>query len=105
MDTITQSLVASICFICAWSLVFLFVWSTFKTTREGLHYVNKLHQIPCSGCAFFTNDYRLKCTVNPITALSEDAINCCDFEPAASHNTSVVKQCKFIKYSQKPDFS
>jgi hypothetical protein len=29
---------------------------------------------------FFTNDYRLKCTVHPVKACTEEAINCSDFE-------------------------
>jgi hypothetical protein len=65
----------------AWLLVgslFLRLW---QTTKAGITHLKKLHQVPCSRCAFFTNDYRLKCTVNPLTAMSEEAINCRDFEP------------------------
>jgi hypothetical protein len=40
-----------------------------------------LHQIPCPDCMYFTGDYRLKCPVHPIEALSEEALNCKDFEP------------------------
>ncbi|NJR69347.1 MAG: hypothetical protein HC771_12300 [Synechococcales cyanobacterium CRU_2_2] len=36
--------------------------------------------MPCSNCRYFTGDYRLKCTVNPYVALSEEAIGCRDFE-------------------------
>ncbi|NEP57207.1 MAG: hypothetical protein F6K31_09310 [Symploca sp. SIO2G7] len=95
IEAITQFLITSICLICSWSLAFLFIWLTLKTTKEGVYYLKRLHQIPCSRCAFFTNDYRLKCTVHPIAALSESAINCCDFEPGASYNISVVKQCNY----------
>ncbi|MDJ0571308.1 MAG: hypothetical protein QNJ53_19965 [Pleurocapsa sp. MO_192.B19] len=38
----------------------------------------KMHQIPCTKCRFFTGDYRLKCTVNPSIANTEEAINCPD---------------------------
>jgi len=95
IDTVTQLLVTSTCLICAWSLGLLFIWFSWRTTKEGVSHLRKLHQIPCSRCAFFTNDYRLKCTVHPITALSEDAINCCDFEPATSHNMPVVRRCNY----------
>ncbi len=38
-----------------------------------------MHQIPCSNCKFFTNDHRLKCTVSPSIANTEQAINCGDY--------------------------
>ena len=95
IESIKQLLLSSSCFIFAWCLILLFIWSTFKTTTEGIHHLKKLHQIPCSRCAFFTNDYRLKCTVHPITALSEEAIKCRDFEPIASHHLPVVKPCNY----------
>ncbi|WP_373403961.1 hypothetical protein [Cylindrospermopsis raciborskii] len=41
----------------------------------------KMHQIPCPNCQFFTNNYRLKCTVNPYTASTEGAIGCPDYHP------------------------
>lgn len=49
---------------------------------SGLTYVKKLHQVPCNRCIYFTGDYRLKCTVNPLMALSEETIDC-RFEPIA----------------------
>jgi hypothetical protein len=64
----------------AWLLVgtlFLRLW---QTTKAGITHLKKLHQVPCSRCAFFTGDYRLKCTVNPSIAMSEEAIDCRDFE-------------------------
>ena len=70
-------------FICVgiWSIVIgLMVWQSCKTAKKGLIYVRNLHKIPCSKCVYFTGDYRLKCTVHPIKALSEDAIDCRDFE-------------------------
>ena len=54
--------------------------------------IKTLHQIPCCGCAFFTNDYWLKCTVNPINACTEAAIACRDFEPR-THPCHVYRQC------------
>ncbi|MGK7880883.1 MAG: hypothetical protein AB4060_12385 [Crocosphaera sp.] len=39
----------------------------------------KMHKIPCSNCQYFTNDYRLKCPVNPFQASTEAAINCQDY--------------------------
>ncbi|MDY7052363.1 hypothetical protein H4N54_23365 [Limnospira fusiformis KN01] len=57
-----------------------FIYSCIVAIKDGLKNVKKLHNIPCSRCAFFTGDYRLKCTVHPCKALSEEAINCRDFE-------------------------
>jgi RNA polymerase subunit RPABC4/transcription elongation factor Spt4 len=40
-----------------------------------------MHQIPCHNCQFFTNNYRLKCTVHPSIANTEEAIDCSDYQP------------------------
>lgn len=66
--------------VFAWSLVILTICSIWQTLKAGIHHVKKLHRIPCANCEYFTNDYRLKCTVNPIHACTEDAIYCLDFE-------------------------
>ena len=92
-DKLPHVLVIGLQFLCAWSFGFLFIWSILRQSDKGVNYLNKLHQIPCSGCAFFTNDYRLKCTVHPFKALSEDAIGCVDFEPGTSYNLTRGKNC------------
>ncbi len=69
-----------LCFCLAWGLIICAAIRTYKTIFKAKNYVCRLHQIPCSQCRYFTGDYRLKCTVNPYWALSEDAIGCCDFE-------------------------
>ncbi|MEM9090931.1 MAG: hypothetical protein AAGC93_19565 [Cyanobacteria bacterium P01_F01_bin.53] len=66
----------------------LLVWSTLRTLHKGITHVRSLHQIPCHNCAFFTGDYRLKCTVEPITACTEHAIGCCHFEPQIKQRPS-----------------
>lgn len=55
-----------------------------QTVRQGWQHLQQLHQIPCSRCAYFTGDYRLKCTVYPSQALTEEAIGCRDFEATSS---------------------
>jgi hypothetical protein len=67
--------------LCAWTIMVLSIASFWFTVTEGTNHVKKLHRIPCSGCDFFTNDYRLKCTVHPMKACSEEAIGCIDFQP------------------------
>lgn len=70
-----------ICFVSAWGLTFLFGWSLWTAIRDGAATTQKMHQIPCSSCQFFTGDYRLKCTVQPSIANTEEAIECMDYQP------------------------
>ena len=53
-----------------------------KDSRKNLIQLQRLHQIPCSHCLFFTGEYNLKCTVHPYKALSEEAIGCTDYQTA-----------------------
>lgn len=76
-----QPFIVPICFVTAWGLIFLVIWSLWTTARDSLNIAKQMHQIPCSGCQFFTDDYRLKCTVHPSVANTEDAINCLDYQP------------------------
>ena len=75
-----QTIVVLIFGCFAWATIALLFWSAWNTLREGITTLKRLHQIPCDRCAFFTGDYRLKCTVRPIDALTENAIDCRDFE-------------------------
>lgn len=70
----------------------LFFWSSWKVVKAGIFQLRRLHQVPCSNCVFFTGDYRLKCTVHPSKALSEDALNCLDFEPMTSRYPCCTKK-------------
>jgi hypothetical protein len=74
-----EKLMSVIFAVCAWSLLVLSLYSVLQTLISGIKYVRKLHKIPCANCEYFTNDYRLKCTVNPTKACTEDAICCIDF--------------------------
>jgi hypothetical protein len=62
----------------------LLAGSFWLTLKKGANHLKRLHQIPCHACEYFTNDYRLKCTVHPKKACSEQAIGCIDFEPRTS---------------------
>ncbi|WP_197480081.1 MULTISPECIES: hypothetical protein [unclassified Anabaena] len=70
-----------LCALSAWAIMILLLWSFWTTLKKGISFLWKLHQVPCHNCEFFTNDYRLKCTVHPKKACSEQAIGCIDFEP------------------------
>ncbi|MEG3894190.1 MULTISPECIES: hypothetical protein [unclassified Microcoleus] len=82
-----------ICCFCIVTVMVLFSWSVAVALREGVHQIRRLHQIPCSDCEFFTNDYRLKCTVRPCVACTEDAIGCTDFEPKTCFANSCQQHC------------
>ncbi|MDJ0902318.1 MAG: hypothetical protein QNJ55_26295 [Xenococcus sp. MO_188.B8] len=82
--------------IVLWSIIgSLIIWGIFKKTKQGINYVKKLHQIPCSNCVYFTGDYRLKCTVDPIKAMTENALACKDF--ASKSDYSINNQVTSIK--------
>ncbi len=76
-----QPLLIPICAAFAWLSTFLLVWNALTSLIQGIARVKRLHQIPCSHCQFFSGEYHLKCTVRPSIALSEDAINCIDYQP------------------------
>ena len=66
--------------------MFMMAWNLWTTLRDGVARAKQMHEIPCTGCQFFTNDYRLKCTVNPHFANSENAIDCPDYRPVRSYS-------------------
>jgi hypothetical protein len=66
--------------LAAWGLTMGSCWTLYGVLRETLQTARRMHQIPCSRCRYFTQDYYLKCTVHPHKALSEDAIGCRDYE-------------------------
>ena len=76
-----QPFLVPICFLLAWSLTFLLAWNLWSAFKDSVTKAKRMHQIPCPGCQFFTNDYRLKCTVHPTIANSELAIHCSDYCP------------------------
>ncbi len=76
-----QPLLIPICFLCAWTLVIMVAWSMWTAARDSVTTAKQMHQIPCAGCQYFTNDYRLKCTVHPSVANTEQAVNCLDYQP------------------------
>jgi len=71
-----------LCAAIAWAIPLMILWNLYNFLHDGVKKVQTLHQIPCAGCCYATNDYRLKCSVNPTEAFSEEAISCRDFEAA-----------------------
>jgi len=76
-----QPFLVPICFFCAWTLIILTAWSIYSAVKDSVATTQKMHQIPCTNCQFFTGDYRLKCTVQPTIANTEAAIECLDYQP------------------------
>jgi hypothetical protein len=62
--------------------LFSYCRAVWKTLSKDWHQLQRLHQIPCHRCVFFTGEYNLKCTVHPSKALSEEAIGCRDYQGA-----------------------
>lgn len=75
-----QFFLVPVCFGMAWAIVLVLIWSIWTAIRDGVSKAKEMHQIPCAHCRFFTGNYHLKCPVHPTIALSNDAINCRDYE-------------------------
>ncbi len=86
-----------LCFCLTWGLIIYSILNTKKALIEGIKQLKLLHQIPCSGCNYFTNDYRLKCTIDPSNALSEEAIGCIHFEPGCCNMNGATIRSKKSK--------
>ncbi|MGV2831896.1 hypothetical protein [Myxosarcina sp. GI1(2024)] len=68
--------------VCFWAIVLSFLaLKIMRSSQKAFAYLKKLHQIPCSKCVYFTGKHYLKCSLNPKIALTEEAIDCQDFEP------------------------
>jgi hypothetical protein len=72
--------IVPLCFLTAWILLYLIISNLFFAARDLSKTVKLMHQIPCTNCQFFVNDSRLKCTVRPAIANTEEAINCYDYQ-------------------------
>lgn len=77
-------MITGICFVVTWVFILSLVWGTLAMIQDTIRVSQKLHQIPCANCQFFTDSYYLKCPVHPSSALTEEAINCMDYEPQFS---------------------
>jgi hypothetical protein len=51
----------------------------FSALLDSYAVARRMHVIPCTNCRYFTNDYRLKCPVQPTIANTEQAIQCSDY--------------------------
>ena len=74
-----QPLQAPLCFGVAWLFVLYLGITLWQFARDVWQRSQMMHRIPCHNCQFFTNDHRLKCTLHPLVANSENAISCRDY--------------------------
>lgn len=77
-----QPFLVPLCFVTAWVVMGMAIWNIVATVRDGVAQAKQMHQIPCANCTYFTNSHFLKCPIHPTLALSEEAINCPDYESA-----------------------
>ena len=77
-----QPILVPLCFFFAWIFIVLVGWTLCSAMRDTAARAKRMHKIPCTNCQFFTNDYRLKCTIQPLIANTEKAIDCFDYRKA-----------------------
>ncbi len=76
-----EPILTPVYFVGAWILLLLLGWTLFTAIADLINRAKQMHRIPCPNCQYFTNDYRLKCTVQPNLASTEQAVNCPDYRP------------------------
>lgn len=82
---ILQVILVPVCFVIAWTFLLTLAWTLWTAIKDTTNRAKTMHEIPCSNCQYFTNDYRLKCPVNPYEASTEQAINCQDYRPISNY--------------------
>ncbi len=63
----------------AWLVVGLVFREMIALLHRALITTQRLHQIPCLKCQFFSGSHYLKCALHPTEAMTEAAINCSDY--------------------------
>ncbi|GFE68799.1 hypothetical protein CFPU101_14090 [Chroococcus sp. FPU101] len=61
------------------SLLGMVGWTLGSVVKDTIEVAKTMHEIPCANCQYFTNDHRLKCTLHPKIANTEQAIDCSDY--------------------------
>jgi hypothetical protein len=65
--------------ISTFSLLGIIGWSLGSVVKDTIEVAKTMHEIPCANCQYFTDDHRLKCTLHPKIANTEQAIDCSDY--------------------------
>ena len=66
--------------IMAWGLFAVLISTLITAIIDVNKRSQKMHEIPCTNCQYFTRNFYLKCPVNPDIANTELAISCRDFQ-------------------------
>jgi len=72
---------SSIDFFIGWAILCLMVSIILTVARAEIIALERLHQLPCRNCQFFSKNPYLKCAVHPCIALTKKASNCSDYLP------------------------
>ena len=68
--------------------VVAFLINLVKELNQHHSIQRRSRQFPCGKCCYFTGEPLLKCAVHPVEALTNEAMNCQDFEIRMSHSSS-----------------
>ena len=71
----------SIDFFIGWVILCLMASIILTVARAEIIALNRLPQLPCRNCQFFSKNPYLKCAVHPYIALTKKANNCSDYLP------------------------
>ncbi len=86
-----------LCILGIWLVMVCFCLSVCFAIQDGIARLKRLHQVPCSHCAYFTGEYHLKCAVHPCRALSESAIGCADYELKTRPQSATIRVANGIE--------
>jgi len=64
---------------------------------DGRKRLQRLHQIPCHRCRYYTGSPYLKCPVHPCAALSEEALGCRDYAPQTQPQQAPERKTRLVK--------
>ncbi|ERN42301.1 hypothetical protein KR51_00010280 [Rubidibacter lacunae KORDI 51-2] len=92
-EPVVPGLLSAIVPLGIWSLLGAFVYALSLAVDDGRKRLQRLHRIPCHRCQYYTGSPYLKCTVHPSMALSEDALDCRDYQlsSARSHQSTDIR--------------
>lgn len=72
-------------FIMGWAVLFVMLSKIGSAARDEIFTsIKPLHRVPCKNCRFFGNNPYLKCAINPSIVLTEQALDCSDYQPCDS---------------------
>jgi hypothetical protein len=62
-------------------VVFVGLWADISLRKALQHWrlQRASRRYPCSRCCYFTGEILLKCAVNPVAVMTDEALNCRDF--------------------------